>query len=146
MFGTSAERLPGMAVMYDMAARFEPAASAADHDDMFRAGPSSQPPRFKPERGRGAGELQALQEFEATMGPEGFRGLIEYCDECQVDHHCSWAVLQAAARQRLQTGFASRHQPSFEPALLAFVTWEYAGGFVDGVKRRGPGMRVLGDG
>lgn len=127
-----------MAAIEHMAAKFEPAESGADHDDIFRAGPAGRISRGKPERGLGAEELPALLEFEAIMAPEGFLGLIEYCYECQVDHHCTWAVLQAAARQRLQTGFASRHQPSFEPALLSFVTWEYACGFVDGTKRSRP--------
>ena len=133
----------GRVAIHDMGAKFESASSGADHDDIFRAGPSASPPRLKPERGRGAGELDALLEFEAIMQPEGFRGLIEYCDECQAEHHCTWAVLQAAARKRLHTGYASRHQPSFEPGLLEFVTWEYACGFVDGVHRRGPGGSAL---
>jgi hypothetical protein len=78
-------------------------------------------------------DLADLEVYQALLGPMGIRGLIIQCDDCRDVHYFDWDLLRANLRHLLTSERPRIHEPAFNPDPDAYVSWEYARGYADGV-------------
>lgn len=78
-------------------------------------------------------DLSDLEVYQALLTPQGIRGLVVDCPDCQVPHYFDWDLLKANLRQLLDQGQTRVHEPAYEPDPARYVSWDYARGYADGV-------------
>lgn len=76
-------------------------------------------------------DLSDLSVYEALLAHRGVRGLVICCDDCQEDHYHDWDMLRANLLQLLVDGTVRPHEPAYDPAPDAYVTWDYCRGYAD---------------
>jgi hypothetical protein len=76
-------------------------------------------------------DLQDLEVFEALLAPRGVRGLVVDCTDCGQQHWWDWDLLRGNLRQLLDAGTARVHEPALAPDPSAYVSGDYARGFLD---------------
>ncbi len=76
-------------------------------------------------------DLADLAVYEALLAHRGVRGLVVCCDDCQQDHYHDWDMLRANLLQLLVDGTVRPHEPAYDPAPEAYVTWDYCRGYAD---------------
>ena len=91
------------------------------------------PPLTAEDREDIAADLEDLEVFQALLEPRGMRGLVVDCQDCDEPHYFGWDLLRANLRQLLDEGLPHVHEPAFAPDPSAYVSWDYARGFADGV-------------
>lgn len=92
------------------------------------------PPLSDDERADVLADLAELDAFCATLGPQGVAGITVDCADCGEQHYFSWALMAANLRALLGEGRTHVHEPAFAPDPDAYVSWEYARGYVDAVR------------
>ena len=85
------------------------------------------------ERAEVEADLAELDQFEATLGPVGVRGITVECGDCGEQHFFSWDLMGANLRALLGEGRTHVHEPAYDPDQDAYVTWDYARGYTDAV-------------
>src|SRR3712207_8606622 len=73
-------------------------------------------------------DLAELEVFRTLLEPNGIKGIVVECPDCDEEHHVDWALMQANLRQLLEEGQTGRHEPPFEPDPDDYVSWDYASG------------------
>ena len=76
-------------------------------------------------------DLADLAVYEALLAHQGVRGLVVSCEDCQQDHYHDWDMLRANLLQLLVDGTVRPHEPAYDPAPDAYVTWDYCRGYAD---------------
>jgi hypothetical protein len=79
-------------------------------------------------------DLAALADFQATFGPEGFRGVAVWCHDCVEEHYFPWDMLRENLQLLLETGETPVHEPAYQPEPHRYVPWDYARGYVDALR------------
>jgi len=82
-------------------------------------------------------DLADIEVFQTLLGPRGVRGLSVDCADCAVPHFFGWDLLRANLRSLLDHGDGSVHEPAHDPDPHAYVSWDYARGYVDGIEDMG---------
>ena len=78
-------------------------------------------------------DLEDLEVFEALLAPRGIKGLVVDCEDCREAHFFAWDLLRGNLRHLLDNGTTRVHEPAFSPDRDAYVSWDYARGYADGV-------------
>ncbi|GAB09104.1 hypothetical protein GOARA_028_00150 [Gordonia araii NBRC 100433] len=86
-------------------------------------------------------DLADLAVYESLLAPQGVRGLVVMCDDCNEDHYHDWDMLRANLQQLLADGTVRPHEPALDPRPEDYVTWDYCRGYADGQAHRGRGRR-----
>ncbi len=79
-------------------------------------------------------DLADLEIYQTLLEPQGVRGLVVDCEDCQLPHYFSWDLLRGNLRQLLDAGQTRVHEPAYNPDPAHYVSWEYARGYTDGVQ------------
>ena len=103
----------------------DPAAELGTPDDVEPLTPA--------ERDEALTDLADVEVFRSLLEPQGVLGLVLDCPECGDQHYFDWDLLRGNLRQMIDNGRPQVHEPAFQPDPAAYVSWEYARGYVDGV-------------
>lgn len=90
-------------------------------------------PLTSAEREEALTDLADVEVFRALLEPQGIQGLVLECPECGEQHYFDWDLLRGNLRQMIDEGRPQVHEPAYQPDPSAYVSWEYARGYVDGV-------------
>lgn len=105
----------------------DPAARLGDEPEV------DEGPLSADEREEVVSDLGDLEVFRTLLEPNGVRGLVVDCEDCEEPHYFDWALLMGNLRHLLAQGTTRVHEPAFEPDPTAYVSWDYARGYCDGV-------------
>jgi len=107
----------------------DPADPAALLDDLDPAAPLSDQ-----ERADVQADLAELRDFRRTLTPAGVAGILVECADCGEQHYFGWELMAANLRALLGDGRTHVHEPAYAPDPDAYVTWDYARGYLDAVR------------
>jgi hypothetical protein len=82
-------------------------------------------------------DLDDLDAMKAAFEPQGMRGVVIACPECNTDHFYGWDLLRESLEHMLSTGEPRMHEPAFEPREEDYVLWDYGKGYVDALADAG---------
>lgn len=108
--------------------------SLALHDEQDTAEPAE--PLSDADREGLRADLEAVAEFRRLLAPRGMRGLVVECDDCGDLHYFGWDLMTANIEALLADGRTHVHEPAYLPDPSAYVSWDYARGYVDAVLQR----------
>ncbi|GGS81008.1 MULTISPECIES: DUF5319 family protein [Planobispora] len=108
---------------------------ADDPDDPAAAlgEPDDPEPLTPAERDEAITDLADVEVFRALLEPQGISGLVLDCPECGERHYFDWDLLRGNLRQMIENGQPQVHEPAYQPNPSAYVSWDYAQGYADGV-------------
>ncbi len=109
----------------------EPRDPFADDPDHAEALAPFEPELDDDDRADLLEDLHELELFEKVLHPQGYRGVVVDCDDCNEPHYFTWGLLMANLRGLLEANCAQVHEPAFDPDPAHYVTWDYARGFSD---------------
>ncbi len=92
----------------------------------------SEEPLEEEEREAIRQDLDDVEFLKDLLGPKGIKGAVFYCPDCSEDHYLDWDLLSGNLQKLLDEGESPMHEPAYEPDLDAYVSWDYASGFLDG--------------
>ncbi|MEK0372728.1 DUF5319 domain-containing protein [Corynebacterium mastitidis] len=81
-------------------------------------------------------DLDLVREFKAALGPRGILGIFFFCEDCEENHYFSWDILAANMKATLENTLSPVHEPGAAPNVDAYVPWDYALGYLDGLRGR----------
>lgn len=76
--------------------------------------------------------LSDLEAMRALLEPRGVKGIHELCDGCDEVHSLAWDLLEDRLRHLLAHDEPIVHEQAHDPDLEAYVSWDYARGYLDG--------------
>jgi hypothetical protein len=79
-------------------------------------------------------DLDELAGFRRTLAPHGVAGITVDCGDCGEQHFFGWDLMAANLRALLGEGRTHVHEPAYAPDPDAYVSWDYARGYVDAVQ------------
>lgn len=79
-------------------------------------------------------DLAIVEECAKFLSPRGMDGVFFQCGDCEDNHFYEWDIMAANIRASLNNELAAVHEPSAEPDPARFVPWDYALGFLDGMR------------
>jgi hypothetical protein len=106
----------------------DPADPAALLEDNEPAQPLSDE-----ERSDVLADLAELAEFRRALEPQGVEGITFECADCGEQHFFGWELMAANLRALLGEGRTHVHEPAYNPDQDAYVSWDYARGYIDAV-------------
>jgi hypothetical protein len=106
----------------------DPADPAALLEDNEPAQPLSDE-----ERSDVLADLAELAEFRRALEPQGVEGITVECADCGEQHFFGWELMAANLRALLGEGRTHVHEPAYNPDQDAYVSWDYARGYIDAV-------------
>jgi hypothetical protein len=109
----------------------EPRDPFADDPDHADALAPFEPDLDEDDRADLLEDLHELELFEKVLHPQGYRGVVVDCADCDEAHYFTWGLLMANLRGLLEANCAQVHEPAFDPDPAHYVTWDYARGFSD---------------
>ncbi|GAB3942287.1 DUF5319 domain-containing protein [Corynebacterium tapiri] len=81
-------------------------------------------------------DLRIVKECKRYLAPRGMRGIFFLCEDCENTHYYDWDIMESNMRASLKGELPPVHEPSAEPDVHAYVTWDYALGYLDGLAGR----------
>ena len=81
-------------------------------------------------------DLRLVRECQRVLAPRGMRGIMFLCEDCESVHYYDWEIMAANMVATLHNEIAAVHEPSAHPDVEAYVTWDYALGYLDGLEGR----------
>lgn len=107
-----------------------------DPDDPAALLDDAEPPQplSDQERADVLADLEELASFRATLEPIGVDGILVDCGDCGEQHYFGWDLMAANLRALLGDGRTHVHEPAYAPQYDAYVSWDYARGYVDAVE------------
>jgi hypothetical protein len=109
----------------------EPRDPFADDPDHAEAVAPFEPELDEDDRADLLEDLHELEMFEKVLQPQGYRGVVVDCADCDEAHYFTWGLLMANLRGLLEANCAQVHEPAFDPDPAHYVTWDYARGYSD---------------
>lgn len=106
-------------------------ASFLEDDDAGNLAPLSDE-----ERQHVKDDLLIVRECKEALEPRGMRGIYFLCEDCDVMHYYDWDVMAGNMLASLHGELGPVHEPSAEPDVDAYVPWDYALGYLDGLEGR----------
>ncbi len=94
------------------------------------------PPLEADERAAIVEDLRLVRECQARLSPRGMRGIYFLCEDCDEWHYYDWEIMAANMQATLNGRLAAVHEPSAQPDVQAYVPWDYALGYLDGLDAR----------
>lgn len=81
-------------------------------------------------------DLAQTREFKEVLGPRGILGIYFMCEDCDEVHFYDWDIMINNMIANLNNELPPVHEPSAEPNERAYVPWDYALGYLDGLDAR----------
>ncbi|MCT1449458.1 DUF5319 domain-containing protein [Corynebacterium sp. p3-SID1194] len=81
-------------------------------------------------------DLAQTREFKLVLEPRGILGIHFLCEDCEEVHYYDWDIMITNMIASLQGELPPVHEPSAEPNPRAYVPWDYALGYLDGLDER----------
>ncbi|AGS34071.1 hypothetical protein B841_02940 [Corynebacterium maris DSM 45190] len=81
-------------------------------------------------------DLAIVRECQEILLPRGILGVCFLCEDCDVMHYYDWEIMAANMQASLTGELAPVHEPGADPAIDAYVPWDYALGYLDGREGR----------
>lgn len=81
-------------------------------------------------------DLAQVREFKAVLKPRGILGIYFMCEDCDQMHYYNWEIMEANMLASLRGELPPVHEPSAQPNVEAYVPWDYALGYLDGLDAR----------
>ncbi len=123
-------------VNYDSQMPLDPFANDPNDPASFLDPDEPAPPLSDEERLHITQDLALVARFREELTPHGILGIFFLCEDCDDLHYYDWDIMAANMAASLRNELAPVHEPSMEPDVNAYVPWEYAVGFLDGLNAR----------
>lgn len=81
-------------------------------------------------------DLAQVREFKDVLRPRGILGIYFLCDDCEEMHYYDWEIMEQNMVATLNGELPPVHEPSAQPNIDAYVPWDYALGYLDGLDAR----------
>ncbi|SDM11496.1 hypothetical protein SAMN04488535_1973 [Corynebacterium mycetoides] len=81
-------------------------------------------------------DLAQVREFKDVLGPRGLQGIYFQCEDCEEMHYYDWEIMEQNMIASLNGELPPVHEPSAQPNVEAYVPWDYALGYLDGLDAR----------
>ncbi|SDS47010.1 hypothetical protein SAMN04488539_1737 [Corynebacterium timonense] len=81
-------------------------------------------------------DLAQVREFIHNLSPRGILGIYFTCEDCEQVHYYDWEIMEQNMLASLRGELPPVHEPSAQPNVDAYVTWDYALGYIDGLRAR----------
>lgn len=94
------------------------------------------PPLSEEERAHVLEDLRIVRECKRILEPRGMRGIYFLCEDCDIMHYYDWDIMAGNMQASLKGELGPVHEPSAEPDVDAYVPWDYAVGYLDGLDGR----------
>ncbi|WP_432418616.1 DUF5319 domain-containing protein [Corynebacterium breve] len=88
------------------------------------------------ERAAVAQDLIHVRECKRVLEPRGILGIYFLCEDCDQLHFYDWDIMATNMIATLEGNVPPVHEPSVEPDPNAYVPWDYALGYLDGLEAR----------
>ncbi len=82
-------------------------------------------------------DLQYVRDCQRRLRPRGIRGIYFMCEDCDQWHYYDWDIMEQNMISTLNNALPPVHEPSANPDVNAYVTWDYALGYMDGIESAG---------
>lgn len=92
------------------------------------------PPLTEEEREALTHDLAMMRRAKEKLQPRGILGFFYFCEDCEDVHYYDWDIMSANLAATLRGELAPVHEPSAQPDITAYVTWDYAAGYLDGLE------------
>jgi len=120
-------------VNYDSQMPLDPFADDPNDPASFLDPEEPAPPLTDEERLHITQDLALVARFREELTPHGILGIFFLCEDCDDLHYYDWDIMAANMAATLRGELAPVHEPSVEPDVNAYVPWDYAVGFLDGI-------------
>lgn len=118
---------------YDSQMPLDPFADDPNDPASFLDPDEPAPPLTDEERLHVTQDLALVARFREELTPHGILGIFFLCEDCDDLHYYDWEIMAANMAATLRGELAPVHEPSVEPDVNAYVPWDYAVGFLDGI-------------
>ena len=81
-------------------------------------------------------DLAQTREFKLVLEPRGILGITFLCEDCEEMHFYDWDIMINNMIAILNSQLPPVHEPSAQPNFQAYVPWDYALGYLDGLDAR----------
>ncbi len=123
-------------VNYDAQMPRDPFADDPNDPASFLEADEPMPPLTDEERAGITQDLELVAEFQRVLAPRGIQGIFFLCEDCDEFHYYDWDIMAANMAATLAGELSPVHEPSVQPDVSAFVPWDYAVGYLDGMEAR----------
>jgi hypothetical protein len=120
-------------VNYDSQMPLDPFADDPNDPASFLDPEEPAPPLTDEERLHITQDLALVARFREELTPHGILGIFFLCEDCDDLHYYDWDIMASNMAATLRGELAPVHEPSVEPDVNAYVPWDYAVGFLDGI-------------
>lgn len=123
-------------VNFDSMMPLDPFAGDPNDPASFLEADEPAPELSDEERQQVLEELRLVDECQKILKPRGMLGIFFMCEDCEELHYYDWEIMRANMVASLKGELAPVHEPSAEPDVEAYVPWDYALGYLDGMAGR----------
>lgn len=82
-------------------------------------------------------DLAHVRDAQRILRPRGILGIFFMCEDCEQTHYYDWDIMEQNMISTLNNALPPVHEPSASPDVNAYVTWDYALGYMDGIESAG---------
>lgn len=93
-------------------------------------------PLSERERAEVTQDLGYVRECMRRLRPRGIMGICFQCEDCEELHYYDWEIMEQNMLASLRGELPPVHEPSANPNVQAYVPWDYAMGYLDGLDSR----------
>ncbi len=125
-----------MSVNYDDMMPLDPFADDPNDPASFIEDDEVVEPLTPEERRDVTRDLAQVREFRKVLSPRGILGVFFTCEDCEQLHYYNWEIMEQNMLASLRGELPPVHEPSAQPNVEAYVPWDYALGYLDGLDAR----------
>ena len=81
-------------------------------------------------------DLSHVRDAQRMLKPRGILGVSFLCEDCDQVHYYDWEIMEQNMIASLNNQLPPVHEPSANPNVEAYVPWDYAMGYLDGLEGR----------
>ncbi|GAB2500997.1 hypothetical protein CATRI_02395 [Corynebacterium atrinae] len=123
-------------VNYDSQMPLDPFADDPNDPASFLEADEPAIPLTEEERSHMQSDLEMLRRAKVVLAPRGILGVFYFCEDCEDPHYYDWNIMEQNLLATLAGELPPVHEPSARPDINAYVSWDYAAGYLDGVNDR----------
>lgn len=123
-------------VSFEFKMPLDPFADDPNDPASFLEADEPMPPLSDEERQDIQRDLALVSQFKRFLEPKGILGIFFLCEDCGINHYFDWDILASNMRATLAEKISPVHEPSANPTVECYVPWDYAVGYLDGMRGR----------
>lgn len=124
-------------VNYDDMMPLDPFANDPNDPASFIEDDEQPEPLSSEERQAIIHDLAHVRDAQRILRPRGILGIFFMCEDCEQTHYYDWDIMEQNMISTLNNALPPVHEPSTNPDVNAYVTWDYALGYMDGIESAG---------